>query len=256
MNFAHLLLLTDAQQSEKGDFADSPQRRVRLLPSSATSQLHSPSASAQHARARTITCARIAGGTHRVLAGLVSHSVGTHSLYKLLSNHSRITHSPITDGEAPSEHRGAGAHPAPHASLLPGEFDPSLFQPSSCHHNRCCCRCCCPLPPNPDQSARENQHSHSPCPRLSAKPCTPLSVSKQDHNTKLGDVLGDPRKLMAGIRDVTKEAFTSIVGDIAKTVKGERFEHEGDLTKAQIAEKDFEAYKEMGLCTREVGSPG
>lgn len=28
MNFAHLLLLTDAQQSEKGDFADSPQRKV------------------------------------------------------------------------------------------------------------------------------------------------------------------------------------------------------------------------------------
>lgn len=28
MNFAHLLLLTDAQQAEKGDFADSPQRKV------------------------------------------------------------------------------------------------------------------------------------------------------------------------------------------------------------------------------------
>lgn len=32
MNFAHLLLLTDAQQSEKGDFADSPQRKARALP--------------------------------------------------------------------------------------------------------------------------------------------------------------------------------------------------------------------------------
>lgn len=41
----------------------------------------------------------------------------------------------------------------------------------------------------------------------------------QDHNTKLGDVLGDPRKLMAGIRDVTREAFSAVVGDIAKTVK-------------------------------------
>ena len=83
-----------------------------------------------------------------------------------------------------------------------------------------------------------------------------------DTNTKLGDVLGDPRKLAKTLRELpaatlaaSRAAATAVAGDIMGTIKGEKYslaEDLKELSKEQIAWKDFtEQYHAMGLCTKE-----
>jgi len=79
----------------------------------------------------------------------------------------------------------------------------------------------------------------------------------EEVNTKLGDVLGSPAKLMASLREAsmaavkgTAEAFS----DIGRAMKGETLGdvvQVADPTADQLREREFDSYFSMGLVTRE-----